>query len=119
MTETVLVDCAAAIPVGHRVEIRVLKEPEGGFLSRRTGSKVQVNQPWVKDLDTGVEYGLYWQYSATGALQGYAGQDFGPSMRGELETVKTVTGTVAGCRVLTIGSGDGWRLQTRLVVEVG
>lgn len=118
MTRTILVDCAAPIPLGHRVQVRVLKEPDAGWLNRRAGSGHQTDQPWVKDLDTGVEYALYWQYSNTGALQGEPGQDFGDTLRADLETQQSLTGTVTACRVLTLGGGDSWRLQTRLDITV-
>jgi len=117
MTKTILVDCAAPIPVGHRVEVRVLKEPEAGFLSRRSGSKHQINQPWVKDLDTGVEYTVYWHNSNFGSIMGAPGQDFGATLRSDLETVSTHTGVVTACQVLTISGSENWRLQTRLVIN--
>ncbi len=117
MKKVVLVDCAAPVPVGHKVQVRNLKEEERGFLSRRVGSKHQVDQPWVRDLDTGVEYGVYWQYADLNAVPGEPGVDFGGVVRGDLEEVAVVTGQVMACRVMTI-TGERWRIQTRLVLEV-
>lgn len=118
MSEVFLVDGVAPVPVGHRVEVRVLKEPDAGWFSRRIGADTQPDQPWVKDLDTGVEYGVYWQVSDVTALDGNPGQVFGAHLRTDLEQLRAVTGRVVACRVLTLGSGDGWRVQTRLELDL-
>ena len=115
----VLVDAAAPIPVGHRVEVRILKEPKAGFLSRRSGAKHQTDQPWVRDLDTGVTYGVLWQYSDAMSVTTLPGEDWGASVRSDLEEVERFEGKVRACRVLTVGGANSgnWWVQTRLELE--
>ena len=118
MKRVFLVDGVAPIPVGHSVEFRIMEEPKKGFLSRRIDAKYQSQQPWVKDLDTGVEYGVLWQYSDATAVRMVPGVEYPEALRGDLEKIERVTGEVVSCRVLTLPSGENWKIQTRLEVEV-
>jgi hypothetical protein len=118
MKRVFLVDCVAPIPIGHAVEVRVMKEPKKGFLSRRVDAKYQPKQPWVKDLDTGVEYAVLWQYSDAAVVHMAPGTEYPERLRGDLEEVERVTGEVVSCRVLTLPGGENWKVQTRLELEV-
>ena len=117
MKRVFLLDSVAPIPVGHQVEVRVLQEPKKGFLSRRVDAKHQPKQPWVKDLDTGVEYGVLWQYNDATAVRTTPGEEYGEALRGDLEALETVKGEVLSCRVLTIPGGERWSVQTRLTID--
>jgi hypothetical protein len=111
MPTTLIALIAAPIPVGHRVEVRVLRESGGVF--RRAGKTHTV----VTDLDTGVVYGPMEAFEDVSSIR-VEPHPLPLSPRTDLATESRVAGRVRACQVATMGFSDLW-VQTTLVVDEG
>jgi hypothetical protein len=111
----VVVIYAAAIPVGHRVEVRWLAMQHKGLLG---GAKLE-ERPWepvVIDLDTGIEY-CSDRFLST---QSFAKRVDAPLDLGRQDpnaaVARTLTGRVTACRVVTIRTYSHYDVQTHLTI---
>lgn len=111
----VLVQYAAPIPVGHRVEVRWYARVSAGLFGGRDEETAE-HQPIVVDLDTGIEYASDHAYEQDGG-----GKRFSEPIRlaGEPsgEIVEKVTGTVKACRVIHVRRYSELDVQTDLHIE--
>ena len=102
---------AAAVPVGHRVELLFYAE----------GDEVNAHEPLLRDLDTGVVYATGWHYEARSAAR--AESRFGEvkrypeALRTGLVEAGRAVGRVLSCRVLTVREGVQTALRLALEAE--
>lgn len=106
----------APIPVGHRVRVtwHVLEEPG---LAGQVRTDTRPHQPWITDLDTGVEYRTDW---ASGAMRRRGPDEpyrIGESLRMDLREERVVEAVVRRCEVFTVRGYPELEVQTRLVLE--
>jgi len=104
----------AAIPVGHRVELRHFGKDVGVFSTKIVS---QTDEPLVTDLDTGIVYGVDWHYQNVVAYQQGTPLALQLEVRADISETARITGRVAACRVTRIGSGDSSFTQTTLAIE--
>jgi hypothetical protein len=105
---------AAAIPVGHRVEVSWYAVTKGGLFG--SSREERPHEPVVTDLDTGVEYLSDFALKGPGikrpneplALQ--PGRKIG-------DVIRTLRGRVSSCRVVTVRAFSEIDLQTYLAIE--
>jgi hypothetical protein len=103
---------AVCIPVGHRVEVRILLRDNG-----RGKTAAAQDEPLITDLDTGVIFGADWHFRRLSGYRPGTVQDLPVTPDPGLAVHSVVTGRVSATRVVTIGSGDSLFQQTTLVVE--
>lgn len=87
-----------AIPVGHRVEVRVLVRETTVLFS--SSKEPQPDQPVITDLDTGVVFGPAWAFGGGGTY--YKGKplaDLALASLPSLQEHSRLVGRVAACRV--------------------
>jgi hypothetical protein len=108
MDRTFIALVAAPVPVGHRVEVRVLVEKVGAF--RRTEKEHIV----VTDLDTGVVYGPMDAFEPISGIR-VEPRPLPLTPRSDLAEASRTVGRVLACQVATMGFSELW-LQTTLVV---
>jgi hypothetical protein len=116
-TVTLHLPYLAAVPVGHRVELRYIEQKKEGLFKSRT---VAHEQPIVIDLDTGIEYGIDSLYEDRDGyrreIEPYPDEP-GPGFA----LTRTLRGRVTRCRVLTEIFTDmifDNRIITKLVIEI-
>ena len=115
-TQDITVDYAAPIPVGHKVEVIQFKKKEKGFFSKKETEKVLIGL-WIKDLDTGIEYGMDFHYEDKSTVF-FGNVTMWPiEIREDLEIDKKFVGRVTRCRILTMRLNLDWQMQTRLQLE--
>jgi hypothetical protein len=112
--ETVTVIYSAAIPVGHRIEVRWFEASSAGVFGTKT--EEQPHQPLVRDIDTGIEYMGDWMLKHAGSKRPKRALEVDEHVKKELEVVRTLVGTVRRCRVVTVAWSD-YDVQTHLDVE--
>jgi hypothetical protein len=112
--EEFLMDYAAPIPVGHRVEIVVFRSNRGLFKGKN--KEPDMCHPWCRDLETGIEYGAHWHYQDAASLRFGSGNKYPPKRIQELEVFRKSVGKVVACRILTERASENWQMQTRLVI---
>jgi hypothetical protein len=105
-TQDITVDFAAPIPVGHKVVVIQFKRKD----------KVLPGL-WITDIDTGVEYGMDFQYEDRNLVNFDKLTVWPIDIRTDLEVDKKVEGRISRCRVLTMRSSMNWIMQTRLQIE--
>ena len=103
----------APIPVGHRVEIRWYREIVTTAVGGRQ-IREEPQQPWIKDLDTGVIYAAHWLFVA-GGVYGDRVNVGTREIRPTLEPTRALTGRVLSTQVVTVNSSD-MTIETMLVV---
>lgn len=105
---------AAAIPVGHRVEMLFFARDTGFFAP---DFREQPDMPVVRDLETGVEYAPEWLFDRDpGELLAQPSSrplEMSPMVR----PTRVVTGRVVSCRVITGMSGADWTVFTYLTLR--
>ena len=104
----------AAVPVGHRVELRLFARDVGVF---STKVEAQTDEPLVTDHDTGVVYGAGWHFEEITMYVSGQSRALPLEVRSDLPEVARLIGRVLACRLARIGSGDSAFTQTTLVVE--
>jgi hypothetical protein len=108
---------AMPIPVGHRVEVYLLSQ-EGGFL--RPGRQPRPDEPLVRDLETGVDYGRTWHFRAvpTSGVLSSVRCAYGAEPAEGVAIEEKLEGCVVACRVLIDGIADKQAATTTLVVAI-
>lgn len=104
--QDITVDFAAPIPLGHKVEVVQFKKKD----------KILIG-PWIKDIDTGIEYGMDFHYEDRGFLHFDKLTVWPVDIRSDIDVDKKITGTITRCRVLTMRLNLDWLMQTRLQIE--
>lgn len=106
-------------PVGSRVEVSIFKRPK---VSAWDGSvkdwdgEVVPDEVLVRDLGSGILYGMQWHFREGVGVETVAGAEPLP----QLELVERIEGTVGACRVLAVRQNGGRQHHsTRLVIDVG
>lgn len=108
-------DYVAPIPVGNRVEVIQYKEVSTDRKGREEINPVK--GLWIKDLDTGIEYGVSQHFEKRKLWIWFEVQVWPLDVREELVVDKKFTGKVLRCRIMSMRSNEDWQLQTRLVIE--
>jgi hypothetical protein len=107
-TQDITVDFAVAIPIGHHVEAIQFK--------KKGTDKVLIG-PWIKDLDTGIEYGMDFHYEDRNLVHFDKITVWPIDIREDLEIDKKIIGRITRCRILTMRISMDWLMQTRLQIE--
>lgn len=119
MRETFVLDLAAPVPVGNRVELTTYAQSvEVGVFGGRTELRELPNDALVRDLATGIEYAsarLFSQMTFENAW--FKAEVYSEALTPKVQPRRTVTGKVVACRVLTHFVGDSGGC-TRLEVEL-
>lgn len=105
-TQDITVDFAAPIPVGHKVVVIQYKRKE----------KVLPGH-WIMDVDTGIEYGLDFQYEDRSNVNFNKPTVWPLDVRTDLEVDTKIEGYIRRCRVMTMRWNMNWQMQTRLQIE--
>lgn len=107
---------AAPVPVGHRVEIGLIKQTAGVF---KKVEKLNLSEVVLRDLDSGIEFASEWHYQKSMGVSTNAHdpQTYPQELRSDLEMGETITGKVLQCRVITVMAGSIWRVQTTITVQ--
>lgn len=112
--EEFLLDFAAPIPVGHRVELLVFRANRGLFKGKT--KEPDMHHPWCHDLETGIEYGAHWHYLEAVSPRFTSGNKYPPKRLQDLDIYRKSVGKVVACRILTERAAEHWQMQTRLVI---
>lgn len=104
----------AAIPVGHRVELRLFSREVGVFSKKL---EPHVDQPLVTDLDSGVVYGAGWHFEPISMYVSGQSRPLPLEVRSDIPEVARLAGRVVACRIARIGNTDSAFTQTTLVIE--
>lgn len=115
MTRQFILDYVAPIPVGHRVELEVLATVEQGLF--KATKERHPHHPWIKDLDTGIEYTACWHHEELRGIRFKAGNVYPEERQPYVEVAERISGRVVACRLVTERIGDSWQVQTRLTLE--
>jgi hypothetical protein len=113
MSLTVPLAYPAAVPVGHHVELTWRFKP-GGLRGNKPTSRPY--EPFLIDLDSGVQYAPYWQVGTHDTFRSHAVNDYASEPRLELDVERVVRGRVRSCTVVHIGLSEPYQ-QTILVIE--
>ena len=113
--ERVDVAYALPIPVGHRVRIRWLVLPASRGVFGRS-EKREPHQPWVQDLETGVEFAPDYLFTGGGTKRLGEVHSIAETFDPDLQTERELVGVVRACRVVPQLWGD-YSVQTHLWVE--
>lgn len=108
-------DYVAPIPIGHRVELAEFHELKTDRKGRTTEQAIRGY--WIKDLDTGIEYGMDRHYIAQGFAKYNQAEEYPIQIRADLTSVRIVAGKVTVRRVLTQRSSQDWQIQTRIAIQ--
>lgn len=115
-TQDVTVDFAAPIPIGHKVEVIQFKKKEKSIFNSKESEKVLIGL-WIKDIDTGIEYGMDFHYEERNTVNFNKVTVWPIDIRSDLEIDKKIEGRITRCRILTMRSSMNWLMQTRLQIE--
>jgi hypothetical protein len=100
------------LPVGHRVEVLTFRKPQrsawDGSIKHWEGD-IPEREMVVRDLVTGIFYGMEWHFRESPTDRG------GATPLAGLILVDRFEGTLAACRIMALGI-DG-RQETQLVVN--
>ncbi len=113
-TRDVLILYAAAIPVGHRVEVRWYTQVSSKLFGG-TESTSRDHEPVIVDLDTGIEYASDHAYTGGGAKRPDEPIELSEGVTGEPSGV--LRGTVRACRVIHVRRFSELDVQTYLTIE--
>jgi hypothetical protein len=114
-TQDLTLDYVAPIPVGNRVEVIQYKEVT---IDRKGREEINpVKGLWIKDLDTGIEYGVSQHFEKRKLWIWFEVQVWPVDVRSDLVIDKKFTGRVTRCRIMSMRSNEDWQLQTRLFIE--
>ena len=108
-------DFVAAIPVGHKVEVVQFKEVSVDKKGRE--SETPVAGLWLKDLDTGIEYGLSDHFEKRKFVVWSRVEPWPFDVRKEIVADKKFEGKVVRCRLMSMRMSNDWQMQTRLQIE--
>ncbi|WP_437723519.1 hypothetical protein [Sorangium sp. So ce861] len=119
--QTYTLQHVAPIPIGHRVELQFFEEAQFAGLFKKDQAQVNVNEPLVRDLDTGVIYASHWHFveraSMTQATLFAKVNTYPPNPLPSLKPAGRVLGRVLACRVLTECVGSQiFKVQTTLTI---
>ncbi|HBS88713.1 MAG: hypothetical protein A2W91_18905 [Bacteroidetes bacterium GWF2_38_335] len=104
----ITVDYAAAIPVGHHVKVCKYKTVSGDLLEGL----------WIKDHDTGIEYGMSHHFEDR-KLVSFSKTEVWPfDVRPDLKIEIQVEGKVLRCRLMSLKVSNDWKVQTRMLIEL-
>ena len=108
---------AAPIPVGHRVEILWFAQEVTGIFS---GPKTHVYEaePFIKDLDTGIEYSSHRAFEHGLMKVSHKPLEVSDRPNPALRVSHRIVGVVRRCRIVTCIAFDGDPIQTHLDVEI-
>ncbi len=104
----------APVPVGHRVRITWYEIETRGFFG---GKESKAHEPWIIDLDTGVEYLSDRLVGRSGAKFPDQPVDVADDAKTSATAVRTLEGRVTRCRVVSVRSFSEFDVQTHLLVE--
>ncbi len=107
----------APIPVGHRVRVTWHALEEAG-LAGQTRTDERPYEPWITDLDTGVEYRTDWAVGTERRRHRDQPYILGEQFVSGVSVEREVIGTVRSCRVLTIRGYPDLEVQTHLVLDL-
>lgn len=107
----------APIPLGHRVRVvwHHLEQPGRGGGPNHVDTRP--HQPWITDLDTGVQYRTDW---AVGSDRRRVPDDpyvLGAALTPDHRVERELVGTVTRCIVTTVRGWPALELQTELQIE--
>ncbi len=114
-TQDLTFDFVAAIPVGHRVEVVQFKEVSVDKKGRE--SEKPVDGLWLKDLDTGIEYGMDDHFEKRKFVVWCRAEAWPFDVRKELVVDKKFEGKVVRCRLMSMRMSSDWQMQTRMLIE--
>lgn len=114
-TQDLTFDFVAEIPVGHKVEVVQYKEVMVDKKGRT--SETPVDGLWLKDLDTGIEYGMDDHFDKPSLVVWSRLVVWPFDVRKELVVDKKFEGKVVRCRIMAMRSNQNWQMQTRLLIE--
>ncbi|MFH2141068.1 MAG: hypothetical protein ABIJ97_01500 [Bacteroidota bacterium] len=107
-TQDITLDFVAPIPTGHNVEV---------IQFRKKNSDKALIGLWIKDINTGIEYGMDFHYEDRNLVQFNHVSVWPIDIRDDLEIDKKIIGCVTRCRILTMRVNLNWQMQTRLQIE--
>lgn len=108
----------AAIPVGHRVEVRIFNAPEKTSFLNLEKSKPLFDSPLVFDIDTGIYYGdLHQFYNLNHIYKPNQVFDAQITPFEHLSVYRAFEGLVQHCNVLSARM-EGIFIQTTLAIKI-
>ena len=108
---------AAPIPVGNRFECRWFGEREAKLFGKGELTTL-VHQPWLRDLETGIEYTSENMFEHANYKEGGKPVKISATPNPELEFVQELVGVVRRCRLITLVGFPRMRMQTHIEYEV-
>ncbi len=105
---TFLMHGSVAVPIGHRVEVSIYSKDEGTFTRRPV---LRLDQPVVRDLDTGVVHSHWWHHIENPPFPG----DVVPLELRDMPLADRMVGRVIACQIVFYG--DETSPRTTLVVR--
>lgn len=110
------------IPVGHEVEViwYDVEKISTGFLGGEKREVEPIEVPVVRDLQTGVRYGIYAHFSDAGLYRAGQINVERHALRSDLTETRKIRGTVQACSVVSVGfEGRAVeQVETELTIEV-
>ncbi len=118
MTLTLQVHGVVAIPIGHRIEIRILKLKNKNHFFNKDEVEPIIEFPLITDMETGVRYGALNQFYDLNHIYNIMQLFDAKTTPLEYYTVyKIFYGVVENCNVLT-AKMEGIQTQTTLVIRI-
>lgn len=108
----------APIPVGHRVRITWNQEAQRGLVPGQERTDDRPHEPVLTDLDTGIVFTSDWGHGAGRRKRPDQPYDVGPDLVSDFREERSVEGTVAACRVITVRGYPDLEVQTELVLDI-
>ncbi len=115
-TTDITVDYVAPIPLGHKVEIIQFKKKKKNISGNKETEKILIG-PYIKDLDTGIEYGMDFHFEDRSLMNFNKVTVWPIDIRNDLEIDKKIEGSITRCRILTMRINMDWMMQTRLQIK--
>ena len=106
----------APIPIGHRVRITWHALKEAG-LGGQVRTDDRPHQPWITDLDTGVEYRTDWAAPAERRRHQDQPYELSDALGMGISVERELTATVKACRVVTVRGYPDLEVQTHLTLD--
>ncbi|MFK8002602.1 MAG: hypothetical protein AB8H86_23635 [Polyangiales bacterium] len=109
-----VVKFAAAVPLGHQVEVVWYQVVKDGW----SGVKIEefAYLPQITDLDTGIEYLNAHLVADTGSWRTMEPRSVSDDINAPFEVQRVLRGKVRRCRLITIGNYE-IGIQTHLDIE--